>query len=164
MIILAPSASGKSTYVEALSEIKPAWVVDGDTIIAAQVGWPENTEWYKSENRAKIVESHNAVLRTHLENYPTDLILFNGDMAGIERLVFACVIIPWEEHGRRLVKRQRYDKSPFLSVANILENRGAIEDFAQRHGLPIYTDFVTADAAHRRFVIQRRGLQNRRGY
>lgn len=143
MIILAPSASGKSFYVRNTSDTFDDFI-DGDGVISTLLGWPKDPFWYLEEGADVIREKHNQILAKWIKDNPTHIVFFNGDLRSIVEHVGACVLIPEATHKEYIKARKEGRDNPFVNETNIMANRVNIREFANQNKIPIFESFDKA--------------------
>lgn len=143
-MIFAASGSGKSHFVlYEGGKPKIGNLVDGDIIIKLTIGWPADALWYKKPDAPKVHAANAAEIVKFEKARPDCIVLFNGDVSSVVESVQACVVIPAEEHTRRVKTRHVSSKQP-TDLAVVLENARKVELFAKQHGIPLFATFENA--------------------
>ena len=112
-LVAAPSGSGKTTFIERNKDYP---LVDGDKIIQSGTGWPTEKRWWERDsffhqgakiNRKTFQKRMLSDIREFRNKFPQKTIFFTD----LGKEAHALVVIPRNEHKRRLAARAKYNKA-----------------------------------------------------
>jgi hypothetical protein len=144
MIILAPTAAGKSTLVNQIG----GRLVDGDVIIRDTIGWPANPTWWQSDpmspGRIAFRNEKARVLAAYETEHPDDVVLFNGHPETMAAIIPKGRLMAWIPSEAALkanaIRRAAAgNHSQPTDLRTILNNARSIRETVLRHLLPLIT-------------------------
>jgi len=149
-IIISASGSGKSHFVEKYNMFK-----DADPMLK----WPDRSiDWHS--NPKDIYDVNIGLWQQMAELPKTHILLYNGDMSAIPKYLehkfrfLALVEVPWDRHKKNLDIRKATGSRQHHSHDLAIVNRRQLREYANKHGVPIYSGFISAMATYTREIYK----------
>jgi hypothetical protein len=156
-LILAPSAAGKSTYIQTLG--RGLNIIDGDDVINDTIGWPKEERWWEvlSPQAKKVFRQKVYVeLERYLLANPTAIVLFNDSSDEYKDADFVKGVVIPDIQSHRMYAQRRVAKEIALAgpdapmpqgpsdMEQLISNRLDLEEYAITNDVPMFTNFTGA--------------------
>lgn len=177
-LILAPSGAGKTWFVRGVKDrhLGGLRVLDGDDIIRAKMGWPEERLWWKTWDRADKLTlrmKHAEVIKAELKNRPGLIVMMCLSGEAVAEVIAprdpVLVVVPPLEIMLRnaAAKRARYEaegRQPTQPVDPADMKRGfeRYTEHASIYGWPLLNSLAAAMDWRENWVVLRREAQSLR--
>jgi hypothetical protein len=141
-LIVAPSSAGKSWMAQMMGDPR---LVDGDVMIRDTVGWLPGRWWDHPATRLEQQHRNKSALIRYLDEHPSAVVLFNGNIDMWYDLV-TCVYLPPEfTHRENAVRRREEDPTVQPSDWDELtSNTDRLKRAADKYDIPIVNSWFRA--------------------
>lgn len=142
-IILAPSSSGKSTYVRQLPDELRCKYKDGDDLVTDHGGWPKQKNWWKFPDSDDVLQFRQRQLRL-FSHFSRHGVIFTAQSSFVDDLranvPFVTVLVDVVKHRRNCDARSPRP----VEWADISAHRDYLHDFSTKRGVVIVQTFDDA--------------------